>query len=81
MKLLSASHRFLGRGEDLLRRVEIRESLRQQDRSLVECITRDGADHGFLKIMEPLGCVNFHGCSKSTEATLATKGWLKAITF
>ena len=79
MKLLSASHRFLGRGEDLLRSVEIRESLRQQDRSLIECITRDGTDHGFLKISKPVCSVCFH--SKSTEATAATKGWLNAITF
>jgi hypothetical protein len=37
------------------------EPLRQQDRSLVKCITRDGADHGLLKIIEPVGCVSFHG--------------------
>ena len=61
MNLLSASHRFLGRGEDLLRRVEIRESLRQQGRSLIKCITRDGADHGFLAISKPVCRVNFHG--------------------
>jgi len=57
----SASHRLLGRGENFLRRVEIRKSLRQQDRSLIEGITRDGADHGFLKIVEPVGGVSFHG--------------------
>src|SRR5688572_20392121 len=90
----SASHGLLGRGENLLRRVEIREPLRQQDRSLVKCITCNGADHRFLKILKPVCSVIFHGrliyvkaemkqrCySKSTEATAATKGWLNAITF
>src|SRR5689334_7704138 len=75
------SHCLLGRGENFLRRIEVREALRQQDRSLFKTISRDGADHGFLQILKPLGAVSFHGNSKSTEATSATNGWLKAITF
>src|SRR6185436_4248247 len=75
------SHRLLGRGENFLRWIKVREPLRQQDRSLVKRITRDGADHRFLKIMKPVGGVSFHGYSKSTVATSATKGWLNAITF
>src|SRR6185503_16324557 len=75
----AVSHRLLGRGENFLRWIKVREPLRQQDRSLVERITRDRTDHGFLKIIQPVGSVSFHGFSKSTEATSATKGWLKAI--
>src|SRR5688572_11444330 len=77
----SASHRLLRRGENFLRWIEVREALRQHDRSLIKCITRDGADRGFLKISKPVGRVSFHGYLKSTEATSATKGWLNAITF
>src|SRR4029079_16336151 len=68
------AHRFLGRGENFMWWIEVRESLRQQDRSLVKCVTRDGADHGFLKILKPLSGVSFHDYSKSTDATSATKG-------
>src|SRR5690349_25089917 len=75
----SVSHRLLGRGENFLRWIEVREPLRQQDRALVECITRDGTDYGFLKITKSVGGESFH--AKSTEATSATKGWLNAITF
>ena len=57
----SAAHGLLGLGENFFRWIEIREPLCQQDRSLVKCITRDGADHGLLKIVKPVGSVGFHG--------------------
>ena len=46
--ITSVSHRHLGGGENFLRWIEVRESLRQEDRSLVEGVARDRADHGFL---------------------------------
>ena len=77
-----ASHRLLGGGKNFLRRIEVRETLSQQDRSLLKCIARDGADYGFLKVLKAVGSVSFHGYdSKSTEATAATEGWLNAIRF
>ena len=57
----STSHRFFGRDENFLRGFEVREPLRQQDCSLIKCITRDGPDYGFLKILKPVGGVGFHG--------------------
>src|SRR5262245_8122426 len=56
------SHRLLGGGKNFLRWSEVREASRQQDRSLVKGITRDGADDGFLKIVKPVGSVSFHSC-------------------
>src|SRR4051812_37137781 len=60
------SHRLLGCRENFLRWIKVRESLRQQDRAFLKCVTRDGADHGFLKIMEPLGGVSFHDSQFTT---------------